>query len=541
MKPLYPRSRNLVPVCLIWILLQSVSANSHSCENDDFCIATFGTSYYCSPENKCNRLPLLPPEDIFTVLGCLVLFLFNVLSFALGTSANGLAFPMMVLGFAFIAQDTISIIKTANIVSTFVNVVFVFMMRNPDNGNKTYINFNLLVFLIPLCIVGSMIGILLFNFLPGIMAYIFVFSAMLYLTVRNYYRYRKSNAKPSVKPHEINEMSDSVDSVDQGKLSRLEFGKLGELADPQTQTVKAMVIEMDSRKQSGKQGAFGIPPQTKTPAQSVLHTKKRHFTEKHRRTQSLVPLDGQKSVCSKLRENTIGLPYPSAFSILLREYKPILLIILTYSLMVLGNLVKGSQENLSILGATDTPVLPYCLYTMSIASILCIAYIGLKMLESDNKPQVTEHPSTAQAGYPMTLIFKIGLISIIGGFITSNGVCGTLFIATSMMALNVEPIIVKSTMSILVFCMSANNGFQFIYMGYFDAVNIAALIVINLSGCLVGNLIIKRALRKNVGAANSIIDLCSLVMTFCICVALPFSSYYEYLHNAIFLDFGTFG
>jgi hypothetical protein len=78
-------------------------------------------------------------------------------------------------------------------------------------------------------------------------------------------------------------------------------------------------------------------------------------------------------------------------------------------------------------------------------------------------------------------------------------------------------------------------------MGYFDWKNILVIGSSALIGCLIANFVIKTQLANgNTHTVNSIISIQCFVMTLIVCVAIPSSSYFEYLYNANFFKMGEF-
>jgi hypothetical protein len=228
---------------------------------------------------------------------------------------------------------------------------------------------------------------------------------------------------------------------------------------------------------------------------------------------------------------------PSSFLLLWEKKFIICLIILSISIMVFANLLKGTKDRPSILNLTYCSPLSVGLYIICLLPLALIGIYAFKKLINRQKSCGTNQKETFSAN----LAVKVALASITGGFISTVGVSGSLFISASLILLNIEPIVVKCTLSILILFLSSINSLQFFLMGYFDWKNILFIGCSALVGCLIANFVIKVQLAKgDTSTVNSIIAVQCFVMTVVICFAVPSSSYYEYLTNTNFFSMGEF-
>ena len=560
-----PFKMNHIQRSLIIILLISIfsplKSTKTGCHHDEFCSDTFGPSYHCDTHGKCNRKPLFPPDSAMIVFGAALLISFNILSFSLGVTANGIAFPAMIMLFAFTGKDSLAILKTSNIFSAPVNLMFICSMRNPKKGNQLYVDFELMVFLVPLVLVGSLFGVLAFGFFPGFFSYFFIFFVMIYLTYRNYNRFKAKEAKQKLLKFQNRKSSKEIGDCEFGnqnscikdsqktenlnqadpQVSSPGLSKLSLSVEKEEQNMHIALVEenLDSRKMSERKDSCADKETNFTIEDESLKVK----TEESAKTK-----------------------IPNIFVLLWKRYKIFLLVLLAYGLMVMANLGRGTPSNPSVFGFTRCSPITFIFFGFCIFLIIMIAIIGFQLLKIKNretqnkikeeqdsinqKPEETQTDiqieenlsvlstdSTQNFNYTSSIMFKIGISAVIGGFISSAGVCGSLFITSSLMLLNIEPLVVKSTIGFAIFVMTFNNAFQFFFLGYFDLKNTLTIACITLVGCLVGNFIIKRLLNQNSSKANRIISICNICMTSVICFCLPVSSYFEVSNNSSFFSF----
>ena len=564
---------------LTLILTSPLHATKTKCTSDPFCQSTFGPSYFCDMDNgKCNHKPLIQDLTLWIVSGCLLLIAFNILSFSIGVSANGMAFPAMILFFAFTGKDAMAILKTSNILSSPVNLIFVASMRNPQNENRLFVDFDLLVYLVPLILIGSMFGVLAFGYFPGMFTYFFIFATMVYLTVSNFLKWKNTKSAESgvvVGQDEQGDIDGSI-SLKIGKQgitpqdifesTHLETAsEFGNSRPQKQQNFKAIIseestepergvrscyeewtIHSDSDNQKYRQDLNSTRIMTEAPL-SRLHPNLRSLNPAQSpdagSAARLEQLNSQQSHFSDSPlKHTFKINHPlahtpnneqskSIWQLLGEQKTTLLLVVLCYALMVGGNLVRGSPGRPSVLGLAKCSGATFACFFLFILAISLLAMVAYSKIQRTSQQQ-------DYLQFSPQLMTKIGVSAMIGGFISSAGVCGSLFISSSLMLLDLEPLVIKATIGFAIFVMSLNNTFQFLFLGYFDLKNTVIIALITLVGCVVGNVIIKRQLQNGgQRGANSIISVCNFCMTGVICLVIPFTSYFESINNSSFFAF----
>ena len=615
------------PLCLNLLILVSAFAivdpslsSMTPCKSDSFCQQSFNDNYYCDPHtSRCNRQALLPSDSWVTIVGCVGVLLFNVLSYSLGVSSNAISFPALILFFAFTGKDTMAVLKTGNILASFINLIFVLGLRDPQNGNKLFVDFNLLIFITPMMLIGTMIGIVAFGILPAIFSYIFITVTLLYLTVRNAHRW-VVNDMDKLKQEEV---VDSLDSREQGSQPRRT--KNSNLKLCMSDHLKS---DMDSREFkwdpkdliNSTHNSLELVPNSKFLSERSLNKD----SEATRSTRSLVQLRSQlhntnviecrlsDDRCNTIQhekaskdmanttaadlsrnmhlipnsnshwsdsdsdsdprpskdqrisrilqdspepwsvgpsENMDAKPLPntlnssaevnsqSAMSLLFTEYKSLLLVGAIFSIMVFGNLIRGSSNRPSILRVFFSSTITNILYVLCIALLVFITYLIFSHIRDTQRDQ-TDSQLTQSPNYPPRLMIQIAVCAMIGGFISSIGVSGGLFIFSALILLDIRPLVIKATMGLLLFVIYLTHGFQFFYLGFFDLYNTCIMAAIAVTGCFIGNILIKRSLANNGSdKTNALLSALNFILTASICIGLPFVAYHEAQNNNSFFNF----
>jgi uncharacterized membrane protein YfcA len=407
-------------------------------------------------------------------------------------------------------------------------------MRNKNNGNKFYIDFELLLFLMPFVLIGSMIGCLAFMMFPPIFSYCLIMAVMIILSVRNFYKMkrilkeRKDHLSLKAKSEQDsikNQSSKTLKKAEEPLPIIIEVSKLGSSYNTSEDAYNNTLSEEANEKNTGTE-TITIEDKSNRKRRSIILSKKDSNSVKNMETGSI-----ETALVEEDKDE-----YPSSLKLLWNDKFTISLIILSICIMVLANLLKGTKDRPSILN------LPYCSSLSVVLYILCLFPLTLIGIYGYRKLTTREITCETNQSNKMTrlLALKIGIASVFGGFISTVGVSGSLFISAALILLNIEPIVVKCTLSMLILFLSSINSLQFFLMGYFDWRNILFLGCSALVGCLVANFVIKNQLAKgDTHTVNSIIAVQCFVMTLAICFAIPSSSYFEYLTNANFFRMGT--
>ena len=119
------------------------------------------------------------------------------------------------------------------------------------------------------------------------------------------------------------------------------------------------------------------------------------------------------------------------------------------------------------------------------------------------------------------------------------GVSSSIFISSSLILLNIEPIVIKCTMGFIYFFMSINCFSQFYLIGFWDLKNMILMAIISLIGCFISNIIIKKFIKSNkTNFLNKMISISCLFLLTLVSIIIPLSCYNEYLKNDYFFRFG---
>ena len=136
--------------------------------------------------------------------------------------------------------------------------------------------------------------------------------------------------------------------------------------------------------------------------------------------------------------------------------------------------------------------------------------------------------------------FLIGSMCLIGGFISSVGVSGSLIVSCSLLVLGLDPLVVKCTIGVVLFGLTINNLVQFSLSNYADWQNAVLMGCLSFFACLLANFGVKVLMEKMpLEYTHRVICLSSFVMSLSLCFAVPATFYSEWDSMGTIFHFGS--
>lgn len=499
--------KNVQTLIFILLFLNFGACQLISCKSNDTCHSSLNSSYECDLEiGLCRHSNLFENPNSFDLLGLFVILLFNFISFVMGVTANGVSLPILVLVFNFRVKNSLSALKMGNIFASFFNLLFILGIRHPQNSYELAADFELILFLVPLMTFGSMIGFLVFNWIPSAFSYILILILMTILTFRNFYKLFPQESTQMLSIHFISE-EESLISDSQNDCS----------------VYNPYVLK--------KNPAFQIKSYSKSKFNRFLYKDKMNSSISgesmlydYGRDRFQVRNISRTDKTDVEGESLIFQIAPSVCKILGRKKIEIFLTICCFVCLVIGNIIKNqyvSVSNCSFFGI--------CMFLLSGLPLIFIAHFAFKKLELRESEVRQIDPQI------------IGTFCLIGGFISSVAVSGSLIVSCSLLVLGLDPLVVKCTIGVVLFGLTINNLVQFSLSRYADWPNALLLGALSFLACFLANISIKFMISKfPISKTNFLICLSSFVMTLTLCFAVPLSFFFEYVTSNSIFQFGSF-
>ena len=145
---------------------------------------------------ECLHKPLFPltPKEW---AGTLTFTLIKMLSIVAGIGGGGITIPIVQYFFGFPMKPAIAISSFAIMVSTLASFFYNFNDRNPDKPNATCIDYGLTNVMMPLTLLGSLIGAYFYVSFPDLVLLVILTLLLLVLTIESGRKAREIYLKES--------------------------------------------------------------------------------------------------------------------------------------------------------------------------------------------------------------------------------------------------------------------------------------------------------------------------------------------------------
>ena len=177
-------------------LFQSAEFNL-SCTSSELCFSSLGSEYQCI-NGKCQN------EELYNfgakwVFGMLLILSISSIANAGGVGGGAVLSAVYVLVFGYSMSDAIPLANIAIFAGAVINVWMLVGRRQKDDENQLYIKYRMVSLFMPLMISGSMVGVILNQFLPPIVIISFLTYFLISKTFGLYWTIKKEELKEEIK------------------------------------------------------------------------------------------------------------------------------------------------------------------------------------------------------------------------------------------------------------------------------------------------------------------------------------------------------
>ena len=124
----------------------------------------------------------MPPLEI---AGTVTFSIFMALSTVAGIGGGGVAIPMVMGFFGFSMKPAIAISSFSIMVTTIARFIFNFTERHPEKPNCTSIDYGMTTVMMPLTLIGSLIGAFIYVSFPDIVLQILLVLLLIFLSYQS--------------------------------------------------------------------------------------------------------------------------------------------------------------------------------------------------------------------------------------------------------------------------------------------------------------------------------------------------------------------
>jgi Sulfite exporter TauE/SafE len=136
------------------------------CTDDQQCRDAYTSHYHCSVDRICYYSPV--SFSLLEVAGLLTMIAVVTLSNSGAVGAGITIMPIIMVFLEFVVGDAIAYARLTILTGSFVTFVISGFKRSTTDPNKFWTSYSLAAVMGPLLLAGSMIGVMIGNWLPGI-------------------------------------------------------------------------------------------------------------------------------------------------------------------------------------------------------------------------------------------------------------------------------------------------------------------------------------------------------------------------------------
>ena len=133
------------------------------------------------PSNDDEITMPLFPMDMLGVAGTITFSIFMALSTVAGIGGGGVAIPMVMGFFGFSMKPAIAISSFSIMITTLARFFFTFNDKHPEKSGCTSIDYGMTNVMMPLTLIGSLIGAFIFVSFPDIILQILLTTLLILL------------------------------------------------------------------------------------------------------------------------------------------------------------------------------------------------------------------------------------------------------------------------------------------------------------------------------------------------------------------------
>lgn len=439
-------------VGLILTIIDSVkcTSNFYKCNTLEDCHSTINTKYECL-HGKCVKGPI--EFDTLEVSGIVALLVLVGLTSTGGVGAGSAYTPVLMIFLRFTISDAIMHGRLLGLTGSLISFLIMGFVRDPKNKNTFQMDFKLATVMAPIELAGSQLGVILARWFPSSFLSVILIAYVSYSIIKTYDRAQEDSQK---------EISENLLNLKEG------------LAKPVTDQKEVnqsqdMTIKMESNIDSENTG---------------------HQTE------DIICKDD--NICTTIDQelciNDLGSEESDRYlkpmsHLLYDQLSNFLIILLSLSVISIVALIRGSETSdfVSIIQPCKTGsflILWGSHFALCGLSVLAY-FINKDYFACDIKKSSESKNIVMTKRY---LIFAMYFGGILSGFL---GVGAGMVLSLFMLTLGMDVYSIAALSNFVVLLSTSSTTIQFVFAGHLRLHNSFILIILALTGSLVGNIIFK--------------------------------------------------
>ena len=124
------------------------------------------------------------------VTGGFVLLILIGMAAASGIGGGGMVMPIVIIFFGYYAEEAVSLSNFSIMTSGILRFVMNYSQKHPERNERLAIDYDTVLLLLPMVLMGSSVGVLLNKILPSVVIIVLLTIVLLYMAVKTTQRYK---------------------------------------------------------------------------------------------------------------------------------------------------------------------------------------------------------------------------------------------------------------------------------------------------------------------------------------------------------------
>lgn len=393
------------------------------CSTDADCEEAYNSKYLCQ-NSKCVHEPFFPLTS-WKLAGMIAIVAVSAIANLGGIGGGEIIVPIYIYFFAFTIGDAIPLSKVTILSGSIVTILFTYNRRRENRPNELLIDFQLLGFIVPMMLAGTVIGVALTKFFPSSLILISMIGYILVLTVKMFTKAKNLFAK------ETQSLSAELErSAKGGAIMRIFRSKL--------------LSGFFSVNDYEMTNSYEDPEKIQEPRVLIMEE---------------VPEDEELA--------TVETEVFDFWRLAQKHIKSISACFIAFIIIVVTSLLRGGKGISSIIGINSCSLLSWVIFF--IGQLACFAMVGRLYFDSLKRKNSKESSESSSAHFSQKMFKSIILQAYIAGALAGTlGMGGGIVINPMLLGMGLDPAVSTAVSSVVVFFTSLSTTTQFFVLGGID-------------------------------------------------------------------------
>ena len=430
--------------------LRSTSFLSKCSTNAD-CEEAYNSKYLCE-NSKCIHEPFFPLTR-WKLAGMVAIIAVSAIANLGGIGGGEIIVPIYIYFFAFTIGDAIPISKVTILSGSIVTILYSYNKRREDRPNELLIDFQLLGFIVPMMLAGTVIGVALTKFFPSSLILISMIGYILVLTSKMFAKAKSLFAK------ETRNFSAEIErSAKGGSIMRIfRFKFLSGFFSPKNYEIS---------------NNYEQPEQMQEPRILIMEE---------------VP---EVEELSSEEE-----PVLDFWSLAKSHTRSICACFIAFIIVVVTSLLRGGKGISSLIGIRSCSLLSWTIFL--VGQLACFGLVARLYFDSLKRKKYKESSVESSSHFALKMFRPIILQAYFAGALAGTlGMGGGIVINPMLLGMGLDPAVSTAVSSVVVFFTSLSTTTQFFVIGGIDISKVIFILTCSGLGAYISSHYLDRIIQR---------------------------------------------